>query len=174
MPKKLSPSTINQTAIGDGNVQVAGDNNTVNVNQTFIQKVSNFFTGDIEQQRALRNRRAMLELVKNTWVKGVLEKSLYNEVLIELNMEENPSAVEHPWDMQLQLPNNENRILPSGTSIMEVFDEMNGTMLILGGPGSGKIRTAKIRIWFPTPETSFPWAANNNHIATVWNSYRPV
>jgi hypothetical protein len=38
MPKKPSPSTINQTAISDGNVQVAGDNNTFNVNQTIIQK----------------------------------------------------------------------------------------------------------------------------------------
>jgi len=138
MPKKPSPSTINQTAIGDGNVQVAGDNNTVNVNQTFIQKVSNFFVGDTEQQRAMRNRRAMLELVKNTWIKGVLEKSLYKEVLIELGMEERPSAVDHPWDIQIQMPDKPNRTIQPGTSIMQVFDEMNGAMLILGEPGSGK------------------------------------
>ncbi|HLO33893.1 MAG TPA: NACHT domain-containing protein [Anaerolineales bacterium] len=131
MPKKTSLSTINQTAIGNDNIQVVGSNNV-------ITTITNFFAGHTEQQRAMRNRRAMLELVKNTWIKGVLERSLYNEVLIELGMEERPGAVNHPWDMQLKMPDKENRILPPGTSIMQVFDEMNGTVLILGEPGSGK------------------------------------
>src|SRR3972149_3695961 len=125
MPKKLPPPTVNQTAIGNDNIQVVGSNNV-------ITRITNFFAGDTEPQRALRNRRAMLELVKNTWIKGVLEKSLYNEVLIELGMEERPGAVDHPWDMQVQMPNQTNRTLPTGTSMMEVFDEMNGAMLILG------------------------------------------
>src|SRR5216117_3659509 len=80
----------------------------------------------------------MLELVKNTWIKGVLEKSLYNEVLIQLGLEERPGAVDHPWDMQIQMPNQVNRTFPPGTSMIEIFDEMNGAMLILGEPGSGK------------------------------------
>jgi eukaryotic-like serine/threonine-protein kinase len=131
MAKKPQHTSVNQTAIGNDNIQVVGNNNV-------ITRISNFFAGDTEQQRALRNRRAMLELVKNTWIKGVLEKSLYNEVLIELGMEERPGAVDHPWDMQVQMPNQINRTLPTGTSIMDVFDGMNGAMLILGEPGSGK------------------------------------
>lgn len=139
-PDKTPPPPSRNTNIsvgGDvnGNI-VVGDNNTVN--QTFTKRISNFFAGDTEQQRAYRNRRAMLELVKNTWIKGVLEKSLYNEVLIELGMEEHPGAVNHPWDMQVQMPNQTNRTLPAGTSMIDVFDEMNGAMLILGEPGSGK------------------------------------
>jgi len=124
-------SATNQTIVGNENIQVIGSNN-------IIQRIINFFRIDIEQQRALRNRRNMLELVKNTWMKGVLEKSLYNEVLIELGMEEHPGAVDHPWDVQVQMPDKEKRTLPAGTSMMDVFDEMNGAMLILGEPGSGK------------------------------------
>ena len=98
----------------------------------------NVLTGSTGEQRAQRNRRAMLELVRNTWVKGVLEQSLHGAVMIELGMEERADAVEHPWDMVLQMPDRPNRELPPGTKIVDVFDEMNGSLLILGEPGSGK------------------------------------
>lgn len=89
------------------------------------------------ERRAQRNRQTMLKLVKDFWIKGVLEKSLHNEVLIELGLEERPDAVEHPWDTVLQTER-ESRTLPPDTKIIEVFDEMGGSLLILGGPGSGK------------------------------------
>ena len=91
-----------------------------------------------DAQRARRNRRAMLELVKNFWVKGVLEQSLHGAAMIELGLEQRADAVEHPWDMVLQTPDRPNRPLPRGTKIVDVFDEMNRTLLILGEPGSGK------------------------------------
>lgn len=143
-PNKKSPPSITQNVSGDNNVVVGGDvtgnvvvgdNNTVN--QTIIQKFFNIFKNDAEAARQ-RNRRAMLELVKETWIKGVLEKSLHNKVLIELGMEELPNAVNHPWDVQIQMPNKSNLTLPAGTSTINVFDEMNGAILILGEPGSGK------------------------------------
>jgi len=96
------------------------------------------FPGGTEQQRAQRNRQAMLELVKNTWVKGVLEQSLHGAAMIELGMEERADAVERPWDMVLQRPDQPNRSLPRGTKMVDVFDEMNRALLILGEPGSGK------------------------------------
>jgi hypothetical protein len=107
--KRTRASPTQQAATGNENIQVIGSNNV-------ITRVTNLLAGDSEQQRALRNRRAMLELVENTWIEGVLEQSLYNEVLIELGMEERPGAVEHPWDIQMQMPNKPNRNL-SGTSI---------------------------------------------------------
>jgi len=91
----------------------------------------------LTREQRLRNRRAMLELVKSFWVKGVLEQSLHNAAMIELGMEEKPGAVEHPWDMVLQT-DREDRALPAGTKILDVFDEMGGSLLILGEPGSGK------------------------------------
>ena len=131
MSSKQLPPEHQLIAVGNENIQVVGSNN-------IVQRITNIFQGDTEAQRARRNRRAMLQLVKNTWIKGVLEKSLYNEVLIELGMEERPDVVDHPWDVQVQMPDKENRILPAGTSMIEVFDEMNSAMLILGEPGSGK------------------------------------
>ena len=83
-----------------------------------------------------RNRHAMLKLVHDTWVKGVLEKSLHNEVLIELGMERATDAVVNPWDLVIHVPDQEDRQLPNGTRIIDVFDDMNQSLLILGEPGS--------------------------------------
>lgn len=105
---------------------------------TVIQRITNWVLGDSEQQRALRNRQAMLQLVRNTWIKGVLEQSLHGAAMIELGMEERADAVERPWDMVVQMPGQPNRQLPKGTRIIQVFDEMNQSLLILGEPGSGK------------------------------------
>ena len=80
----------------------------------------------------------MLQLVHNIWVKGVLEQSLHGAALIELGMTEQAQAVEHPWDMVLQAPDQPDRTLPPGTQIINTFDEMNCALLILGEPGSGK------------------------------------
>jgi hypothetical protein len=85
-----------------------------------------------------RNRHAMLELVKNAWVKGVLEQSLHGAAMIELGLEKRADAVEKPWDMVLQMPDRPNRQLPPGTRMVNVFDEMSQALLILGEPGSGK------------------------------------
>jgi hypothetical protein len=46
----------------------------------------------------------MLQLVRNTWIKGVLEQSLHGAAMIELGMEERADAVERPWDMIVQMP----------------------------------------------------------------------
>jgi hypothetical protein len=100
--------------------------------------IVHIFTGSTEQQRAQRNRQTMLRLVKDFWVKGVLEQSLHGEVLIELGLEERADAVEHPWDIVVQTPSHLSRQLPRGTKIVNVFDEMYGAFLILGEPGSGK------------------------------------
>jgi predicted ATPase len=88
--------------------------------------------------REERNRERMLELVKNSWVKGVLEQSLHEEVLIELGLEERKDAVLNRQGMELQRTGKPNRLLPAGTKVMDVFDEVGQTLLILGEPGSGK------------------------------------
>lgn len=110
------------------------DSQVGNITQTITQ----FFTGGVDEQRTLRTRRTMLERVKNFWVKGVLEKSLHGALMIELGMEEQVDAVERPWDMTVQTPHEPCHLLPPGTKIVEVFDEMEHALLMLGAPGSGK------------------------------------
>lgn len=43
--------------------------------------------------------------------------------------------------MVLELPDQTNQVLPSGTKIVDVFEKMNRAMLVLGEPGSGKTIT---------------------------------
>ena len=90
-----------------------------------------------------RNRQALLNKVNNFWIKGVLERSLHSQVLIDLGLEERPDAVVQPWNMVLQTPNEEPKPLPEGTKVVDLFDAIGvgRTLLILGEPGSGKTTT---------------------------------
>ncbi|NES00171.1 MAG: NACHT domain-containing protein, partial [Symploca sp. SIO1B1] len=102
----------------------------------------------LNQQPALsrqeyRNRQALLTKVKNFWVKGVLEKSLYKQVLIELGLEERPDAIANPWNPIIETGDSSPQPLSEGTKVIDIFDEIGAgrTLLILGEPGSGKTTT---------------------------------
>ncbi|HEY9633856.1 MAG TPA: TIR domain-containing protein [Coleofasciculaceae cyanobacterium] len=90
-----------------------------------------------------RNRQALLNKVKNYWVKGVLENSLHKRSLIELSLEERPQAVDHPWNLASEALDEPQKLLPQGTKIIDLFDFIGEgrTLLILGKPGSGKTTT---------------------------------
>jgi len=115
-----------------------------------VSFIGSFFASDksifeISEEQKLardrRNRMAMLKKVKKIWVEGVLKKSLHNAVLIELGLEERKDAVDtpdRPWGMILQTGGQPNRVLPPGTRIADVFDDVGQVLLILGEPGSGK------------------------------------
>ncbi len=90
--------------------------------------------------RECANLRILLNKVKQFWIEGVLEKSLYNAVLLELGKEVRADAVEHPWESVLELPN-ATRSLPRDTNMGTLFNQMNRALLILGEPGSGKTIT---------------------------------
>lgn len=120
-------------------IKIGGNVSNSNLIVGSWNRVINVFNRSTEEQRALRNRRIMLERVKQDWIEGVLENSLHGQVLIELGMEERLDQVDNrPWDMVLQTPERPPRPLPQGTKMVEVFDEMNQALLILGEPGSGK------------------------------------
>ncbi len=85
-----------------------------------------------------RNHQRMLAKVYNYWIKGVLEESLHGAVLIVLGLKEQRDAVAHPWQLVLKYLDNPERLLPPDTTIVKVYDEADGELLILGEPGSGK------------------------------------
>jgi len=107
-------------------------------NVTIGQRIVNVITSSAAERRAQRNRRAMLELVRTTWIRGVLDQSLHGAAMIQLGMEERAEAVEYSWDIVLQTTDHPHRELPPDKALVDVFDEMNGALLILGEPGSGK------------------------------------
>ncbi|MEH2025920.1 NACHT domain-containing protein [Nostoc sp.] len=90
-----------------------------------------------------RFREVLLNKVKQYWIKGVLEKSLYTKSLIDLGLEERLDAVKRPSNIVQEIPNESGQTLPEGKSVSDVFNQMGKgrTLLILGEPGAGKTIT---------------------------------
>jgi hypothetical protein len=93
------------------------------------------------EERLRRDLGILLRNVENTWIKGVLEKSVHEAALLELGMELREEAVDNPWRMVMEGPEQTREVLPRGKTIKDVFYEANGLLLILGEPGSGKTTT---------------------------------
>ncbi len=86
-----------------------------------------------------RNRYAMMENVRKFWIEGVLENSLHDTAMIDLGMKPESGAVDNHWDTLIRTPFGEES--HTDESIANLFDLMNGKLLILGDPGSGKTTT---------------------------------
>ena len=135
--RKKSSGTNNGS--GDNISVTIGDNNqNVAAGKNVRQIIKQYFEGDGDERKELRNRQTMLQLVKTFWVEGVLEQSLYQEVLIELGIEHKPNAVENPWNSVIQEAGQATRTIEPDTKISNVFRQMNESLVILGSPGSGK------------------------------------
>ena len=89
-------------------------------------------------EQANRNRSAMIEKVRTIWITGFLQQSLFQETRLLLGLSERPDAVARPMDLLVKRPDEGERPLPAGTQVVDVFDNMDRTLLILGAPGSGK------------------------------------
>jgi hypothetical protein len=89
-------------------------------------------------EHADRNRKAMIEKVRTIWIDDFLKHSLFQEVRILLDLDERPDAVARPLDLLVRRPDEGERPLPAGTKIVDVFDSMDQSLLILGAPGAGK------------------------------------
>ncbi|HAO11019.1 MAG TPA: signal transduction protein [Planktothrix sp. UBA8407] len=129
--------------------------------------------------QAYRNRQALLNKVKNYWVKGVLEGSLSNRARIELGLEERLDAVQLDWET----PEQPRRSLPKGTKAINQFDKMGKgcTLLILGAPGAGKTTTLleltselinraeqDINLLIPVVFNLSSWAATKKQTIAEW------
>ena len=87
---------------------------------------------------ARQNRLRLLKRVRTTWIEGVLEHSLHQAALIALRLQEQPDALANPWHLDIQETNLPPHPLPAGTSIVQVYDDADGELLLLGEPGAGK------------------------------------
>jgi hypothetical protein len=86
----------------------------------------------------LQHRRVLLKTVRATWIDKELDEPVYKATRVVLNLCEKPGAV-----LDLTSSFREHADLPasallSGTSIVEVYNRTDGTLLILGAPGAGK------------------------------------
>ena len=85
-----------------------------------------------------RNRLAMLEKVRKIWITGFLGQSLFQKSRILLGLSERTDIVARPLDLLVKRPDQGERPLPSDTQIVDVYDNMDEALLILGAPGAGK------------------------------------
>ncbi len=94
-------------------------------------------------RQQLKNRQALLNKVRTFWVEGVLETSLQDQVLIELDLEERADAVVSSWSMELKMADEVQQPLPKGTNVISIFDQLGERrmLLILGESGAGKTTT---------------------------------
>lgn len=70
---------------------------------------------DIRNQR---NHTALRQMVRTFWIDGVLKHSLYNEILIRLNVENRSDLVDNrPWDLILHRPDIEDESISPNTSL---------------------------------------------------------
>jgi eukaryotic-like serine/threonine-protein kinase len=88
-----------------------------------------------------RNRQRMLQNVRTFWITGVLDNSFHGAALLELQMREQFNEVNNQWEVLLRTPESPEQTLALGTHIIDIFDKLNGKLLILGDPGGGKTTT---------------------------------
>ncbi|HEU5380701.1 MAG TPA: helix-turn-helix domain-containing protein [Ktedonobacteraceae bacterium] len=84
-----------------------------------------------------QNRRRMLGRLRRAYSE-LLEHSLQEIVWIELGLAEMPNAVQNATNRLVRLSQQDDQPLPSGTSILEVYETSERELLILGEPGAGK------------------------------------
>ena len=85
-----------------------------------------------------RNRKALLRRVHSSWINGVLNRSLHGAALLALGLAIQPTVLTDQWALALQHPDTTPQALPAGTHILQVYNDADGELLILGAPGSGK------------------------------------
>ena len=85
-----------------------------------------------------QDRRRLLKRVRTSWIEGVFENSIHHAALISLGLQERTDALDNPWHLIAQESKLPPRPLPSGTRIIDVYEQADGDLLILGEPGAGK------------------------------------
>jgi GTPase SAR1 family protein len=82
-------------------------------------------------------RREMLNLVRNRWITGLLKQILNQNVPLEPGLI-GVANESQPSDSTPSLITGGAQPFPPESSVVDIFDEYNGRLLILGAPGAGK------------------------------------
>ena len=114
----------------DGAVIVTGDRNVV-ITGADAEAIREFL------EIRPRSEQILLKAVKDE-VESRLQQSLHNAVSINLGIENQPRQVQYPWSSDIKIGLKPSEPIPDDWDILQVFDEMQGKLLILGNPGAGK------------------------------------
>jgi NACHT domain len=84
-----------------------------------------------------RDRERMLRRLRVRYEQS-LAQSLQGAVQIELGLASRPAAIQNALSLSLRLPEQLEQVLPAHTSIVDVYNQAQQELLILGEPGAGK------------------------------------
>ncbi len=93
---------------------------------------------DPVQPGAHRDRTAMLTKIRTKWVKPWLERDLYQQARLELQLTGREDAVQIRLRSYSQTGGDPGPEIPRDKAFEEIFDDASGQLLILGEPGTGK------------------------------------
>jgi DNA-binding SARP family transcriptional activator len=102
-------------------------------------KVSSAFLTSLTTER--HNQLILLNKVKHFWVKGVLEQTLHDTPRLELVRRPCPEAIEQPWAQVVEPLPHATQPIPPEKRMLDLFQEADCALLILGTPGVGKTIT---------------------------------
>ncbi len=88
--------------------------------------------------QAATNRQHLLKQMHTLWIKSVLDQSWYKEIRLQSDLCHRPDALADPWHLSLLQDEQPASLLPKGTSILNLYEEAGGELLILGEAGAGK------------------------------------
>ena len=129
--------------VGDHNVIEGPRYYTTNVFGTFETEQFSVRPSQRLSKDEYRWRQVLVQNVRNYWIEGVLEKSLHNQALIDLGLEERSQSVASPITEAEEFVEDAGRLYPAGTQATDIFDGIGSgrSLLILGEPGAGNTTT---------------------------------
>lgn len=103
-----------------------------------VLNVRQIFETSSEDEKNKRELSMLIRKVEKYWIEGGLKLSLSNLPVMELELVELPTHVEnrnrcHPGS---GIPTENS--LPTGTKLINIFDQIGQSFLLLGEPGAGK------------------------------------
>jgi energy-coupling factor transporter ATP-binding protein EcfA2 len=127
-----------QTGSGDHNRtittgDITGNTGPIAIGWNIVQKILH-----VEIPIDDKSRQSLIAQVREFWVEGVLDKSLYRESWSALGLYADPKAITYAGQLASVKGEREPQPLPADVSIDRVFDDAHQRLLILGAPGGGK------------------------------------
>lgn len=135
------------------------------------------------------DRSVMLHRVRYNWIDGVLDQSLARAALLTLRLQSRTDLLEL-GTRTIRRPGRAPAPLMHSTSILRIFDDVGGGLLILGAPGAGKttllLQLANELLQRAENDSSQPipvvlnlasWAVRREPLSTwlvteLWDSYK--